>query len=74
MLPGADRNLRDDIRVILNGMAALMLFERDLTVHREGESFGSLRARSLVPGLCRGKGAPPAHYGGESEARWLREH
>ena len=74
MLPGANQNSRGDIRVMLNGMAAQMLFERNLTVHREGESFGSLRARSLVPGLCRGKDAPPARYGGESEARWLREH
>jgi len=75
MLPAVDRHLdSDDIRVMLNGMAAKMFFEKDLLVHREDESFGSLRARSLVPGLCRGKGAPPAHYGGESEARWLREH
>ena len=75
MLPAADQHLdSDDIRVMLNGMAAKMLFEKDLIVHREEESFGSLRARSLVPGLCCGKGAPPAHYGGESEARWLREH
>ena len=75
MLPAVDQHLdSDDIRVMLNGMAAKMLFEKDLIVHREEESFGSLRARSLVPGLCRGKDAPPAHYGGESEARWLREH
>ena len=75
MLPGADQHLdSDDIRLMLNGMAAKMLFEKDLVTHREDESFGSLRARSLVPGLCRGKDAPPARYGGESEARWLREH
>ncbi len=75
MLPDADRHLdSDDIRVMLNGMAAKMLFEKDLIVHREDESFGSIRARSLVPGLCLGKDAPPARYGGESEARWLREH
>ena len=73
MLPGADQNVRGDIRTLLNGLAAKMLFEKNLTVHREGESFGSLRARSLVPGLCRGKDAPPARYGGESEAHWLRE-
>ena len=74
MLPTADRDLDGDIRVMLNGMAAKMLFEKDLIVHREEESFGSIRARSLVPGLCLGKDAPSAHYGGESEARWLREH
>ena len=75
MLPAVDQHLdSDDIRVMLNGMAAKMLFEKDLIVHREDESFGSLRARSLVPGLCCGKDAPPAHYGGESEARWLHEH
>ena len=75
MLPAADKHLdSDDIRLMLNGMAPKMLFDKDLIVHREGESFGSLRARSLVPGLCRGKDAPPARYGGESEARWLREH
>ena len=74
MLPAADQYLdSDDIRLTLNGMAAKMLFEKDLIVHREEESFGSLRARSLVPGLCCGKDAPPARYGGESEARWLRE-
>ena len=50
-----------------------MLFDRDLIVRRDGESFGSLRARSLVPGLCRGKDAPRASYSGESEARWLRD-
>ena len=75
MLPAVDQHLdSDDIRVMLNGMAAKMFFEKDLLVHREDESFGSLRARSLVPGLCLGKDAPPARYGGESEARWLREH
>ena len=73
MLPTADRDLDVDIRVMLNGMAAKLLFEKERIVHREGESFGSIRARSLVPGLCQGKDAPPAHYGGESEARWLRE-
>lgn len=73
MLPGAGQTVSGDIRVMLNGMAAKMLFEKDLIVHREEESFGSLRARSLVPGLCRGKDAPPARYDGESEARWLRE-
>ena len=74
MLPTEDHDIGGDIRVMLNGMAAKMLFEKDLVVHREEESFGSLRARSLVPGLCRGKDAPPARYGGESEARWLRDH
>lgn len=75
MLPDADRHMDgDDIRVMLNGMAAKMLFEKDLIAHREDESFGSIRARSLVPGLCLGKDAPPARYGGESEARWLRDH
>ena len=73
MLPTGDHDVGRDIRVMLNGMAARMLFGKDLIVHREEESFGSLRARSLVPGLCNGKDAPPAHYGGESEARWLRE-
>lgn len=73
MLPAAGHDLGVDIRVMLNGMAAKMLFEKDLIVRREEESFGSLRARSLVPGLCRGKNAPSARYGGESEARWLRE-
>lgn len=73
MLPGAVDLLSGDIRVILNGMAVQLLFEKDMVVRREGESFGSIRARSLVPGLCSGKNAPSAHYGGESEARWLRE-
>lgn len=73
MLPTADRYLSGDIRVMLNGMAAKLLFEQDLLIHRKEESFGSLRARSLVPGLCRGEDAPPARYEGESEARWLRE-
>jgi len=74
MLPGAVDLLSGDIRVLLNGMAVQMLFEKGMVVCREGESFGSLRARSLVPGLCRGRNAPPARYGGESEAGWLREH
>ncbi len=74
MLPTEKHGIGSDIRVMLNGMAAKMLFEKDLIVHREEESFGSLRARSLVPGLCNGKNAPSAHYGGESEASWLREH
>ena len=73
MLPGAVDLTSGDIRVLLNGLAVQLLFEKDMVVRREGESFGSLRARSLVPGLCCGKDAPPAHYGGESEARWLRE-
>jgi hypothetical protein len=72
MLPGADQFLAGDIRVILNGLAVQMLYEKDLIARREDESFGSIRARSLVPGLCRGESAPPALYGGESEARWLR--
>jgi len=74
MLPGAVDLLSGDIRVLLNGRAIQLLFEKDMIVRREGESFGSIRARSLVPGLCNGKNAPSAHYGGESEARWLREH
>lgn len=73
MLPGAVDLTSGDIRVLLNGLAVQLLFEKGMVVRREGESFGSLRARSLVPGLCCGKDAPPAHYGGESEARWLRE-
>jgi hypothetical protein len=73
MLPGAVDLTSGDIRVLLNGLAVQLLFEKDMVVRREGESFGSIRARSLVPGLCSGKNAPPAHYGGESEARWLRE-
>ncbi len=74
MLPGAVDLTSGDIRVLLNGLAVQLLFEKDMVVRREGESFGSIRARSLVPGLCSGKNAPSAHYGGESEARWLREH
>ena len=74
MLPGAVDLTSGDIRVLLNGLAVQLLFEKGMVVRREGESFGSIRARSLVPGLCRGKDAPSAHYGGESEARWLREH
>ena len=73
MLPDAGRDEKCDLRVMLNGFAAKMLFEEDLMVRREKESFGSLRARSLVPGLCRGKDAPRACYSGESEARWLRD-
>ena len=73
MLPDAGEMLKGDLRLMLNGLAANLLFERGVLVRREGESFGSLRARSLVPGLCHGKGAPAARYGGESEARWLRE-
>lgn len=72
MLPGADNLLSRDFRLILNGMASHLLFEKRLIACREGESFGSLRARSLVPGICRGKNAPPARYDGESEARWVR--
>ena len=73
MLPGAVDLLSGDIRVILNGMAVQLLFEKDMIAHRAGESFGSIRARSLVPGLCCGKDAPAGRYAGESEARWLRE-
>ena len=73
MLPDVGRFLDSDIRLMLNGLAAKMLFDKDLLVRRKGESFGSLRARSLVPWLCRGKAAPPGRYGGESEARWLRD-
>jgi len=73
MLPGAERHLNGDIRVMLNGLAAKMLYEKELIVRREEESFGSIRARSLVPGLCSGKNAPAAQYEGESEARWLHE-
>ena len=69
-----DRNPKNDIRILLNGQAAKMLYDKNKLCHRENESFGSLRARSLVPGLCRGKNAPPTHYAGESEARWLRNH
>ena len=69
-----DRSPKNDIRILLNGQAAKMLYDKDKLCHRENESFGSLRARSLVPGLCRGKDAPPVHYAGESEARWLRSH
>ena len=73
MLPGANEQMEGDFRVMLNGLAAKMLFEKDLIVRREGERFGSLRARSLVPGRCCGQNAPPAVYAGESETRWLRD-
>ena len=72
MLPDSERLKKFDLRVMLNGLADKMLFERDLIVRRDGESFGALRARSLVPGLCLGKDAPPVRYAGESESRWLR--
>lgn len=72
MLPDSDKLLGSDWRLTFNGLAAKMLFDKRLIVRRENESFGSLRARSLVPGLCRGKDAPPEHYAGESETRWLR--
>ena len=72
MLPESERLKKCDLRVMLNGLADKMLFERGMLVRREGESFGSLRARSLVPGRCRGKDAPRTNYSGESEARWLR--
>ncbi|MBE6371304.1 MAG: DUF4105 domain-containing protein [Lentisphaerae bacterium] len=73
MLPGADRLRKGDLCLMFNGMAPSLLFEKKLLVCREGESYGSLRARSLVPGLCLGKNAPVTHYRGESEARWLRK-
>lgn len=72
LLLGRLRNLQGDYRVMLNGLAAQLFYEKDLLAHRDDESFGALRARSLVPGICRGKNAPSAHYCGESEARWLR--
>ena len=74
MLPGAVDLTSGDIRVLLNGLAVQLLFEKGMVVCRENESFGSIRARSLVPGLCNGKNAPAGRYAGESEARWLREH
>ena len=73
MLPGAGSLGKGDLRLMFNGMAPSLLFEKKLLVCREGESYGSLRARSLVPGLCLGKNAPVTHYRGESEARWLRK-
>ena len=72
MLQRTTRHSSADVRIMLNGQAAKMLFDREALFRREGESFGSLRSRSLVPGLCRGKSASPARYGGESECRWLR--
>ena len=72
MLQRANQHPRCDLRVMLNGLAAKMLYDRKVLRHRESESFGSLRARSLVPGLCCGKGAPRTRYAGESECRWLR--
>ena len=72
MLPGAER-LKGDLRLTLNGQTPSLLFEKKLLLCREGESYGSLRARSLVPGLCLGKNAPVTHYRGESETRWLRQ-
>lgn len=72
MLQRTDQRLKCDLRMMLNGLAAKMLYDRGVLRCRENESFGSLRARSLVPGLCRGKNAPPARYGGESECFWFR--
>lgn len=71
MLPDADK-VPSDLRLILNGLADQMLFENGMLVCRKKESFGSLRARSMVPGICRGENAPPRRYEGESEANWLR--
>ena len=72
MLHGSERYSIGDLRLMLNGLAPKMLFDDEELRHRENESFGSLRARSLVPGLCCGRDAPPRRYAGESECRWLR--
>ena len=71
MLQRTKQHPKCDLRVMLNGLAAKMLYDRKLLSCRENESFGSLRARSLVPGLCCGKDAPRRRYTGESECRWL---
>ena len=72
MLSDTGEAPQNDLRLLFNGMADHLLYEQRQLVCREGESFGSLRARSLVPGRCRGKNAPPVPYRGESEARWLK--
>lgn len=72
MLQRANQYPKCNLRLMLNGLAAKMLYDRNALCHRESESFGSLRARSLTPGLCCGKNAPHARYAGESECRWLK--
>ena len=44
-----------DIRLLFNGYSDRMLFQLGYLKHREGESFASLRNRSYVPGLSRGR-------------------
>ncbi|MBQ7206793.1 MAG: DUF4105 domain-containing protein [Lentisphaeria bacterium] len=44
-----------DIRLLFNGYSDRMLFQLGYLKHREGESFDSLRNRSYVPGLSRGR-------------------
>ena len=72
MLQRTDQEVSCSLRVMLNGLAAKMLYDEELLSSRKNESFGSLRARSLVPGLCCGKDAPHMRYNGASECRWLR--
>jgi len=73
MLPGARGLFFGDIRLITNGFGDKMLFEKELLVRRPGESFASLRARCVVPGISAGAGAPKTRYRGTSEARYLVE-
>lgn len=72
LLPGSERSFAGDIRVLMNGMAAKMLFENGMLFHRDGERFDSLRSRCLVPGRCSGAEAPREPYRGTSEASFLR--
>ena len=62
----------DDIRVLLNGFSDQLLFQREMLIRREGESFDSLHARCLVPGKCSGADAPDRKYSGTSETGWLQ--
>lgn len=43
-----------DLRWIFNGLFDRYLFEKGFLERRNGESFGSLKSRSFVPGLCSG--------------------
>ena len=49
-----DPGFEGDLRLLLNGFSDKLMFELGYLKHREGESFGSLKSRSYVPGLSSG--------------------
>ncbi len=54
LLRAVNPDIRNDIRFLCNGFSDQLLYQAGYLETRENESFGALKARSILPGLSHG--------------------